>query len=111
LSGPYDFLPYGQDRLVFNMPPGDKVPPPAMEPIHFADGTAPPMLLLQGGKDELVNPANALELEEKICKAGGEAKAIIYPDRAHEGMVIALAAPYRWLAPVLRDSVEFFRQH
>jgi hypothetical protein len=69
------------------------------------------MLLLQGGKDTLVNPSNAFELEQKICKAGGYAKVILYPSIGHEGMVIALAAPWRWLAPVLRDAAEFFGEH
>ncbi|HET6247196.1 MAG TPA: alpha/beta hydrolase [Tepidisphaeraceae bacterium] len=111
LSGPYDFLPYGDDRLVFNMKATDKAPPDAMEPIHFADGHAPPMLFIQGGKDQVVDPSNATEMQQKICKAGGYAKAIIYPDMAHEGIVIALASPWRWLAPVLKDSAEFFREH
>lgn len=111
LSGPYDFEPYGEDRPVFNMRLDEVTPPPAIEPINFVDGRSPPMLLQQGGKDTLVNPHNAIELEEKICRAGGYAKAIIYPDRAHEAMVVALAAPWRWLAPVLDDAAQFFREH
>ena len=111
LSGPYDFEPYAEDRPIFNMRPGDKNPNPDIEPVNFADGHAPPLLLIQGGRDEVVRPDNATELEGKICKAGGQARVVIYPDRAHEGTVIALAAPYRWLAPVLRDAAEFFREH
>jgi acetyl esterase/lipase len=111
MSGPYDFNPYGKDRPIFHLPPGDGPPSPAIEPVNFVDGHAPPMLLLQGGKDTLVNPNNAFELEKKICKAGGYAKVILYPDVAHEGMVIALAAPWRWLAPVLDDAAKFFWEH
>ena len=79
--------------------------------MNFVDGHAPPMLLLQGGKDTLVDPDNAFELEKKICVAGGYVKLILYPDIAHEGMVIALAAPVRWLAPVLDDAAKFFCEH
>ncbi len=111
LSGPYDFQPFRDDFPVFNMKPEDRAPPPDIEPINFVDGQASPMLLLQGGKDTLVDPRNATELQAKICKAGGCAKVIVYPDRAHEGMVIALAAPWRWLAPVLNDATKFFREH
>jgi acetyl esterase/lipase len=111
LSGPYDFQPYGDDRLTFNMTPGQEKPDPDIEPVTFASGHSPPMLLIQGGKDELVSPDNARELQQKICRAGGEARYIIYPDMGHEGIVIALAAPFRWLAPVLRDAAAFFRAH
>jgi len=111
MSGPYDFNPYGKDRPIFHLLPGNQPPSPAIEPVNFVDGHAPPMLLLQGGKDTLVNPNNAFELEQKICKADGYAKVILYPDIGHEGMVVALAAPWRWLAPVLNDTARFFREH
>jgi acetyl esterase/lipase len=111
LSGPYDFQPYAEDRLIFNMKPSEDKPNDAIEPIHFVDGKAPPMLLLQGGKDEVVPSINATKLADQTTKAGGEVKCIIYPDRGHESLVIALAWPWRWLAPVLKDSTQFFREH
>jgi acetyl esterase/lipase len=111
LSGPYDFVPSPDDRGAFGMARDDLTPSAQMEPIYFVDGHAPPMLLLQGLKDTTVDPRNAPELAERIRKAGGKARYIVYPHRGHPGVVLALAFPFRWLAPVLRDTVEFFRNH
>jgi acetyl esterase/lipase len=111
LSGPYDFVPPPEDRAVFGMGPADVHPDPRIEPIHFVDGTAPPMLLLQGLEDTTVNPDNATRLAAAIRAAGGSVEVIRYPDRAHRGVVLALAWPLRWLAPVLDDVTTFFRRH
>ena len=35
----------------------------------------------------------------------------IYNTQGHGGVVLALAAPFRWLAPVLDDASQFFRAH
>ena len=109
LSGPYDFVPTGSDRGVFNMTLDDATPPPAIEPIHFVDGHAPPMLLVQGLKDTTVEPGNATRLAAAIRAAGGSVKVIEYPKRAHVGIVLALAWPFRWIDPILRDTAAYFR--
>jgi acetyl esterase/lipase len=111
LSGPFDFVPPPEDRCVFGMARDDTRPDPEIEPINFVDGHAPPILLLQGLKDPEVNPANATELAALIRKKGGEVVYIGYPKRAHVGVVLALAYPFRWLAPVLEDTVKFFHEH
>jgi acetyl esterase/lipase len=111
ISGPFNFVPPPEDRCVFGMAPDDTRPDPRIEPINFVDGHAPPILLLQGLKDPEVDPANATELAALIRKKGGEVVYIGYPDRAHVGMVLALAYPFRWLAPVLHDTVKFFHDH
>jgi len=109
LSGPYDFIPGATERGVFAMVPGQATPDPKIEPIHFVDGKAPPMLLIHGLRDQTVLPRNATRLAERIRSAGGEARLIEYPKKAHVEVVAALAFPFRWLAPTLRDSAEFFR--
>ena len=111
ISGPFNFVPPPEDRAVFSMARNDTRPDPDIEPINFVDGHAPPLLLLQGLKDPEVDPANATELAALIRKKGGEADYIAYPDRAHVGMVLALAYPFRWLAPVLHDTTKFFHDH
>ena len=93
------------------MSPGDPKPDPRIEPVNFVDGKAPPMLLLQGEKDTTVDKINSIELANKICKAGGKVRLILYPSRAHEGVAMALAGPFRWLAPVLKDCTDFFREN
>jgi acetyl esterase/lipase len=111
LSGPYDFKPYAEDRLIFHMEPGDAAPDPKIEPVNFVDGHAPPMLLVMGMKDDVVDPRNAFELATLIKHAGGEAHVVFYPDRGHIWIVVALAREFRWLAPVLHDTAQFFREH
>jgi acetyl esterase/lipase len=111
MSGPYWFNPSPEDRGIFNMKAADTTPDPAMEPLNFADGSAPPMLLLQGMDDTLVDPENAFALATLIKHAGGRANVIWYPGRGHEAVLVALAAEFRWLAPVLRDASDFIRKH
>jgi acetyl esterase/lipase len=109
LSGPYDFIPAPDTRAVFNMPAGDAAAPdPRIEPINFVDGRAPPMLLLHGLKDDVVAAENAFKLAAAITAKGGQARWIAYPRLGHAGVVLALAAPFRWLGPVLDDVTRFF---
>jgi hypothetical protein len=42
--------------------------------------------------------------------AGGIAEERVYPMIGHKLMVAALARPLRFLAPVLRDSLDFIRR-
>lgn len=112
LSGPYDFVPGPETRAIFGMSRGDETPPPEINPIHFVDdGHVPPMLLIHGMRDDVVEPANAFHLAQKIRSAGGTVRTITYPKRGHVGVALALACPFRWLAPVLRDVTTFFREH
>ncbi len=74
ISGPYDFIPGFDDRAVFSMKPRDRQPNPAMEPINFARPDAPPMLLLQGLADRVVDPENANRLAARIHQAGSASK-------------------------------------
>ena len=111
LSGPYDFVPSPDDRPALGMARTDTHPPPAIEPIHFVDGHEPPMLLVQGLKDTTVNPDNTTRLAAAIRAAGGSVEVIRYPARAHVGVVLALAWPFRWLDPVLDDVTAYFRRH
>lgn len=110
LSGPYDFVPSPPDRGVFSMLLNDATPPADIEPINFVDGTAPPMLLIQGLSDPTVNPRNATELAAKIRAAGGNVRCITYPGVGHVGVVLSFAWPFRWLAPTLRDMTSYFKQ-
>jgi acetyl esterase/lipase len=113
LSGPYDFVPPPDDRAVFGMAAGSTLATtqsdPLIEPIHFVDGTAPPMLLIQGESDTTVYPENSIHLAARIRAAGGAVKLILYPHTDHVGVVLALAWPFRWIAPTLRDATAFIR--
>ena len=111
LSGPLDFTPNPWDRPVFNQPTNATTIDPQIEPITFVDGQEPPMLLVQGLQDKIVAPSNAEHLAARIRSAGGQVEYITYPKRAHASVVVALASPYQWLAPVLDDVTKFFNRH
>jgi len=108
LSGPYDFIPSPDDRPVFGMSASDLQTNPDMEPITFADGSAPPMLLIHGLADGVVDPANSQRLAEKISKSGGSVCYRAYRNVDHAGVVLSLAWPFRWIAPTLWDVTSFF---
>ena len=109
LAGPYDFLPItGPDiRLVFAG--GDCGP--QTQPITFADGRAPPLLLASGAEDRVVLPRNSLALAARIRASGGLAETAIYPGLGHLGIAAALTKLFRGRAPVMRDTAAFIRSH
>lgn len=112
LSGPYDFIPGPDTRPVFAMSEAkDATPDPKIEPLTFADGHAPPILLIHGLKDHLVGSQNSATLARRIRAGGGQVTYLAYPTLDHKGTVLALAASFRWLAPVLGDTTRYFDQH
>jgi acetyl esterase/lipase len=110
LSGPYDFIPNPWDRPVFGMATNDPAIDPKIEPITFVDGKEPPMLLVQGLRDKIVSPSNAVNLTARIREAGGEVQYITYRQLGHASVVVALVWPYQWLAPVLDDVTDYFNR-
>lgn len=111
MSGPYDFKLDRELRPVFNLSPDDPRTYFAMEPISFADAHAPPMLLVHGGKDDVVEPHNAMELMLKLREAGADVNYRLYPGLGHAGVALAFAFPFRWIAPVLKDVTDWIETH
>ncbi len=111
LAGPYDFTPNPRDRPVFGMGTNQTAINPEIEPITFADGTEPPMLLVQGLQDAIVAPSNAVNLAARIRQSGGEVEYVTYAKCGHASVVVALVWPYQWLAPVLQDVAAFIDRH
>ena len=105
LAGPYDFLPLRSDVLktIF----GPEETRPGTQPIQYVTAAAPPMLLIAPEKDTVVDPENVTRLAARIRERGGRVETKRYPGINHALAVGALAAPLRWLAPVLNDSVAF----
>ncbi len=77
LAGPYDFLPItGADvQQVFAAAPDKR----DTQPITYADGRNPPMLLLHGDDDDTVYPRNSLALANSVRAAGGTVQETTYP--------------------------------
>jgi len=111
IAGPFNFYPYVEDLGIFNMHPGDLKPDPKIEPVNFVDGKEPPMLFIQGMKDGVIDARNSFEMADLIYHAGGNSRLIYYPDQGHITILMALAFEFRWFAPVLHDTVHFFREN
>ncbi|MBC9177124.1 alpha/beta hydrolase [Roseomonas ludipueritiae] len=106
IAGPYDFLPLRADlRPIFG--PAEQLA--RTQPISFADGANPPMLLLQGEADETVDPGNARRLAGRIQANGGPVETRFYPGIGHAAIAGALSGTLRFLAPTLRDALAFMR--
>lgn len=92
LSGPYDFYPFTSDsaRAAF----GHVKDFSLTQPITFARGDAPPMLLLTGDADTTVKPRNSQVLAKALNERGAQAQLVILPGVDHSGPVLKLAQPF-----------------
>lgn len=108
LAGPADFLPFvaggAADAALGNAPDLR-----ATQPISFARGDAPPLLLLHGTDDTTVLPRNSERLAAAITAAGGRAEVKLYPKVGHIGILTALSKPFRGKAGTLADSSKFLQ--
>ena len=106
LAGPYDFLPFvaggAADAALGNAPDLNDT-----QPIHFARGDAPPLLLLHGSDDTIVLPRNSQRLANAVTDLGGRAEVKLYPGIGHIGILLGLSKPFRGKAPVLADASNF----
>jgi acetyl esterase/lipase len=105
LSGPYDFYPW--DTPVSVAAFGQAPEPQITQPITFARGDAPPLLLLTGDADKTVKPRNTTALAAKVQNLGGAVTAKYYPGMDHAGIVLNISRPFRHRAPVLVDMTDF----
>ncbi len=105
LAGPYDFFPFDTAASIAafgDWPRGEET-----QPITYADGSAPPALLLTGEEDTVVKPRNSEALSTTLADAGVGAEMVTYPGVDHIDILVALARPLRGRAPVLEDASRF----
>ena len=86
---------------------GQVADPQLTQPITFARGDAPPMLLLTGDADTTVKPRNSKVLAKALTDRGGQAELVILPGVDHSGPVLKLAQPFARDTSV-RDPVLHF---
>jgi acetyl esterase/lipase len=105
LAGPYSFDPleWRATRAVF----GHLREPSIVRPVRHARAAAPPMLLLHGDDDTTVGPYNSADMAAALKAVQAPVTHVVYPDVAHVGIILALAAPFRGRAPTLADSARF----
>jgi acetyl esterase/lipase len=109
LAGPYDFLPLESDVLkrIFAPAGGDLA---TSQPIHFARGDAPPMLLLSGTGDRTVSPDNSRRLASRIRALGGQVETRFYRRVGHILIMAAFSPLLRLAVPSLADTAAFIRK-
>jgi acetyl esterase/lipase len=109
LSGPYDFYPFTEERGRAAL--GQWPRPLETQPIHFARRDAPPMLLMHGTADTVVQPRNSRELAAALTRAGAVAELKLYPGKSHIDTIKSLSPLFRGTTSALADSVAFFAAH
>ena len=107
LAGPYDFLPLTDPTLqtIF----GTASDLATTQPITYADGTAPPVLLATGRLDNTVYPRNTTLLAARIRAKGGKVETEYYALLGHITLIGSFAEPLRLITPVLGDVVRFLK--
>jgi len=108
LSGPYDFLPLTDPKLMEVFPETSRQ---ASQPINFVRPGAIPVFLGVGDKDKTVDPGNTERLAAKLRAAGDFVELRHYPGLGHAPVVGALAAPFHRIEPVFDDVTQFIDSH
>ncbi len=109
LAGPYDFLPFERETAKAAFAHWPRLN--ETQPISYARAGAPPLLLLSGDADTTVKPRNSEALAAAMVDVGGNAAVKIYPDLDHNGIIMAVARPFRSKAPVIEDVQRFMAQN
>ncbi|PKB13937.1 acetyl esterase/lipase [Novosphingobium kunmingense] len=109
LSGPYDFLPLDTPSTVRAF--GHVRPAEQTQPVRFARGDAPPLLLLTGDADSTVKPRNTRALAAALERKGAVVATAIVPGLSHEDPVIKLAAPFSRDRRVIDPVLAFLTAH
>jgi len=110
MGGPYDFVASGIYASVFAQVAGATTRA-SYNVIDNVDGDEPPMLLMQGKGDKLVDPSNATRLAARIRSKGGQVRHITYSGVGHSGNLLSIAWTFRWVTSALDDTVAFFKAH
>lgn len=108
LSGPYDFYPFSEQRGRDAL--GAWPRPAETQPISFARADAPPMLLIHGTADTIVQPRNSEALAAKLSSLGAPVERKLYPGKNHTDTIKSLSPAFRGSTPALADSLAFLRR-
>ena len=106
LAGAYDFLPMTNPdaQPVFFHPNY----PAGTQPVDYAGASSPRSFLGAAMTDPLIDPQrNSVGLATRLRAAGVPVTLKLYERVNHVTLLAAMAAPLRWLAPVLDDVTVF----
>jgi acetyl esterase/lipase len=85
--------------------------PESTQPVNQVRPGNPPVLLLHGQSDDVVYPRNSMALAKKLRSVGSSVQTKLYPGVGHIGIIGAIGSPIRFIAPTLRDTVDFILGH
>jgi acetyl esterase/lipase len=104
LSGPYALDPNTDTlRTIFSSP----YTPDDWQPVHFADGHAPPTLLLHGLADRVVDYRHTEKLRDALLSQGRQVEAHLYPKRGHADTIGSFSLVARFRTPALKQTLDF----
>lgn len=102
LSGPYDFDITGDLIPIF----GPTAQWPQAQALNYADGNAPPFLLVHGDADQRVEARDSTLLAERLRAGDGKATLLMLEGAGHTAPLIALYDPNR--DPRVLDAIRQF---
>lgn len=109
LAGIYDFLPiHAPDLRDIFGPPEDFE---KSQPVFFADGRNPPLLLLHGENDTVADAKNTKSLARTVRNAEGAVEVVMYQKLGHEEILQALSPRAAVQADVMDSIVDFVSRH
>jgi len=103
LSGPYDFLPLTDPKVMQALGPSPGWP--STQPVNFVDGDEPPFLLLHGDADKTCWPSNSQHLAARLGARGEPVELEIVPGVSHIGMLNGFRSAR--FSPALERSVRW----
>lgn len=109
VAGTYDFIPFDEKEF-YEMFGHSAKEQARSQPINFVDGDEPPTLVLQGAKDTVVYPKEALSLQARYQAHGESLELRIYPNVGHEGLLLAFG-PMKANASVIVDTMAFIHRY
>lgn len=109
MATPADFFPFTDKSTIAAF--GQAPDPAATQPINFADGKNPPLLMLHGDADDTVYLRNSIAMTSRVKAAGGDVTLKVYPGVGHIGIITSFAPLFDGKAPALADTVAFIRAH
>jgi acetyl esterase/lipase len=108
IAGPYDFLPL-YDPVLIDIFGGDRVM--ATQPIKYAGGRHPPMLLAHGTADTTVGAGNSRRMAQRLRASGNDVVLKEYPGVSHLGIILSLAPGFRGNTTLRDDMLAFIATH
>jgi acetyl esterase/lipase len=105
LAGAYDYVPskLGEFAAIF----GGAAEALSSRPINFVTPDAPPMLLLSGLADSVIEPGNTLRLAARLQAAGVPVAVKLYAGITHGALMAAMSDQLAFLAPAREDALRF----